>query len=241
VPADPIVPEEVTGQELDRSVWQQLRTLSKENAREVARHLVMVSAYLEADELDAARAHAVAAVRRAARVAAAREAHGLVAYRQGDYARALGEFRTVRRLSGSEHVVPYMVDCERGLGRHERALELAAAVDGAALTDAERVELAIVVAGIRRDLGDDDAALLELTSVRAKGGANTDAHRLYYAYAETLVALGRVDEAKVYFRRVVASDVDGGTDAVERLEELEGIRVTEMVDGDVHADRRGVS
>ena len=68
----------MTGKELDRSIHQQLRTLSKENAEGVAQHLVMVAAYLEADELDIALAHAETAVRRAGRVPAAREAvaHG---------------------------------------------------------------------------------------------------------------------------------------------------------------------
>ena len=141
---------------------QQLRTLSKENAEGVAQHLVMVAAILEADDLEAALAHAETAVRRAGRVPAAREALGMVAYRMGDFARALTEFRTVRRLCGSSHLLPLMVDCERGLGRHGRALDLAATPEAATLTEAERIELAIVVSGVRRDLGQDDAALLAL-------------------------------------------------------------------------------
>ena len=110
----------MTGKELDRAVHQQLRTLSKENAEGVAQHLVMVAATLEADNLEAALAHAETAVRRAGRVPAAREALGMVAYRLGDFARALTEFRTVRRLSGSSHLLPLMVDCERGLGPAEQ-------------------------------------------------------------------------------------------------------------------------
>ena len=112
-------------------VHHQLRTLSKENAEGVAQHLVMVAAQLEADDLDAALAHAETAVRRAGRVPAAREALGMVAYRRGDFARALTEFRTARRLSGSSHLLPLMVDCERGLGRHARALDLAASPEAA--------------------------------------------------------------------------------------------------------------
>ena len=65
----------------------------------MAQHLVMVAALLEADDLEAALAHAETAVRRAGRVPAAREALGMVAYRKGDFARALSEFRTVRRLA----------------------------------------------------------------------------------------------------------------------------------------------
>ena len=150
---DPRIAEGVTGKELDRSVHQQLRTLSKENAEGVAQHLVMVAALLEADDMVGAEAHAETAVRRAGRVPAAREALGLVAYRKGEWARALSEFRTARRLSGSSHMLPLMVDCERGLGRPERALELATSPEARTLTLEERIELAIVISGIRRDLG----------------------------------------------------------------------------------------
>ena len=227
-PAEPPLPDEVTGKELDRSVHQQLRTLSKENAEGVARHLVMVAAHLEADDLDAAMAHAATAVRRAGRVPAAREALGLVAYRQGDFARALAEFRTVRRLSGSSHLLPLMVDCERGLDRPSRALELASSPEARDLGEAERVELAIVVSGVRRDLGQDDAALLALEVPQLRRGPAAGMHRLHYAYADALLHLGRTDEARDWLLRAVEGDTENETDAVERLEELDGVRLTDL-------------
>ncbi len=226
----------MTGKELDRSVHQQLRTLSKENAEGVARHLVMVSVFLEADDVEVALAHAETAVRRAGRVPAAREALGMVAYRMGDFGRALTEFRTVRRLSGSSHLLPLMVDCERGLGRHTRALELAASPEARDLTEAERVELAIVVSGIRRDLGQLDAALLALQVPALHRGRKAGAHRLQYAYADTLLALGRTDEAREWFLRVVEGDTENETDAVERVEELDGIAVTDFGDDEDGGD-----
>lgn len=222
---EPRIPEEVTGKELDRAVHQQLRTLSKENAEGVAQHLVMVAATLEADNLEAALAHAETAVRRAGRVPAAREALGMVAYRLGDFARALTEFRTVRRLSGSSHLLPLMVDCERGLGRHSRALELAATPEARTLTQDERQELAIVVSGIRRDLGQDDAALIALQIPALRQAAGPSVCRLHYAYADVLLGLGREEEAREWFLKAVEGDTDAVTDAVERLEELDGIVV----------------
>ncbi len=193
----------------------------------MAQHLVMVALLMDAGDLAAAQAHAETAVRRAGRVPAAREALGMVAYRQGDFARALAEFRTVRRLSGSAHLLPLMVDCERGLGRPTKALDLAAEKDAATLSDAERVELAIVVSGVRRDLGQDDIALvaLQIPQLRRRGG---DHHRLHYAYADALLALGRTEEAREWFARAAAGDPDGETDAVERLEELDGVIVTDL-------------
>lgn len=230
---EPRIPDEVTGKELDRSVHQQLRTLSKENAEGVAQHLVMVAATLEADDLEAAMAHAETAVRRAGRVPAAREALGMVAYRTGDFARALTEFRTVRRLSGSSHLLPLMVDCERGLGRHGRALDLAASPEARTLEESERIELAIVVSGVRRDLGQDDAALLALQVPALKRGPRAGVHRLHYAYGDALAALGRDDEARDWFLKAVEGDVDGETDAVERLEELDGIDLVDTGDDEL--------
>lgn len=225
---EPRIPDGVTGKELDRSVHHQLRTLSKENAEGVAQHLVMVAALLEADEIENAMAHAETAVRRAGRVPAAREALGMVAYRSGDFARALGEFRTVRRISGSDHLLPLMVDCERGLGRHERALDLAQSPESRRLPTEERVELAIVVSGIRRDLGQTDAALVALQIPQLK---KSNQPRLAYAYADTLLGLGRTEEAREWFQRAADADTEYETDAVERLEELDGVSTTDLLGG----------
>ncbi|HZB67568.1 MAG TPA: tetratricopeptide repeat protein [Ornithinibacter sp.] len=194
----------------------------------MAQHLVMVAAQLEADDLDAALAHAETAVRRAGRVPAAREALGMVAYRRGDFARALTEFRTARRLSGSSHLLPLMVDCERGLGRSARALDLAASPEAAGLGEEERLELAIVVSGVRRDLGQNDAALLALQVPALRRGPRAGLHRLHYAYADILLDLGREDEAREWFLMAATEDTDQETDAVERLEDLDGIVVTDL-------------
>lgn len=223
---DPAIPAEVTGKELDRGVHHQLRTLSKENAEGVAQHLVMVAALLAADDLEGALAHAETAARRAGRVPAAREALGMVAYQMGDYARALSEFRTVRRLSGSHHLLPLMVDCERGLGRLERALDLAAAPEVRSLDIEDRVELAIVVSGIRRDLGQIEAAEVALRIPEARLARQQSwAARLLYAQAEVALAQGHQDEARELFSRAVDADQDLGTDAGERLAELDGVTV----------------
>jgi tetratricopeptide (TPR) repeat protein len=219
----------VTGKELDRSVWTQLRTLSKENAEGVAQHLVMVALLLDED-VDGAMAHAETAVRRAGRVPAAREALGLVAYRQGDWARALAEFRTVRRLSGSSHLLPQMVDAERALGRFDRALELAASPEARTLARDERVELTIVVSGIRRDLGQLDAAAAGLRIPELDPRRRTSwSARLFYAYAEALLALGDRASAREWMAHAVDADEDIETDAAERLDELDGVAQVDLL------------
>jgi tetratricopeptide (TPR) repeat protein len=207
--------------------------LSKENADGVAQHLVMVAELLDTD-LEGALAHAETAVRRAGRVPAAREALGLVAYRRGDFALALSEFRTVRRLSGSSHLLPLMVDCERGLGRPLKALELAQSDEARELNFDERVELAIVISGIRRDLGQPDAAAAGLTQLAERVGASkASAPRLYYAYADALLALGDTQAAREWFARAADADHELTTDAAERLDELDGTSVVDLLGDDV--------
>lgn len=228
---EPRIPEGVTGRELDRGVHQQLRTLSKENAEGVAQHLVMAAALMEADDLEGALAHAETAVRRAGRVAAAREALGLVCYRMGDFAAALREFRTVKRISGSNHLIALMVDCERGLGRVDRALDLAASAETGRLAIEDRVELAIVVSGIRRDLGQLDAAEVALRIPAAKLARHQQwAARLHYALADVRLAAGDTEGARELFSRAVATDELALTDASERLAQLDGIVLTEEFD-----------
>ncbi|MGW5241736.1 tetratricopeptide repeat protein [Monashia sp. NPDC004114] len=213
----------------------QLRTLSKENAEGVAQHLVMVAELLDVDP-EAALAHAETAVRRAGRVPAAREALGLVAYRLGDWARALGEFRTVRRLSGSNHLLPLMVDCERALGRQTKALELAQSEEAKGLAIDDRVELAIVVSGIRRDLGQTDAAVAGLSDLaRRISPHRPSAARLYYAYADAVLAAGDPASARDWFARAADADHELTTDAAERLDELDGVDVTDLL-GDLDDD-----
>lgn len=206
--------------------------MSKDNAVGVAGHLVMVARLLDVD-LPGAQAHAETAVRRAGRVAAVREVRGVVAYRAGDYQLALTEFRTARRLSGSNATLPLMVDCERGLGRHERALELAAGPEARTLQPAEQIELAIVVSGVRRDLGQNDAALLALRGAQLNPGLRKPwSARLFYAYAEALAATGAQEEARQWFAHAVEADADLETDAAERLEEIDGVVLLDLLDGE---------
>ena len=167
----PEIPDEVVFSDLDRAVRGRLRTLSKDNAEGVGRHLVMVGRLLD-DEPELAYEHAQAAVRRAGRVDVVREAAGLAAYRTGRYAEALRELRTVRRLNGSSEHLAIMADCERGLGRPERAITLSQEPEAETLDADGKVELAIVVSGARLDLGQAEAAVAALSTpaVRRRTG-----------------------------------------------------------------------
>ncbi|MEG3613891.1 hypothetical protein [Isoptericola haloaureus] len=180
--------------DLHKEARERLRGLSKENAERVGAHLVMAGRLLDTDP-EAAYAHAQAAVRRAGRVDVVREAAGIAAYRTGRFAEALRELRTVRRLNGSSEHLPLMADAERGLGRPERAIALAASEEARTLDAETRTELAIVVSGARSDLGEHDAALVVLDRIPAAERKGDLGLRVLQARAVALEAAGRTDEA----------------------------------------------
>ena len=111
----------------DRVALNELKTLSKENAEGVAKHLVMAARLIEEDP-QLAHNHAISAARRAGRIGVVRETLAITAYAIEDYALALRELRTYRRITGRDDQLPMMVDSERGLGRPEKALELGRSV-----------------------------------------------------------------------------------------------------------------
>ncbi|HEX6326124.1 MAG TPA: hypothetical protein VFZ72_06100 [Jiangellaceae bacterium] len=222
-PADPelVIDDDITGDELDPEVAAELGSLSKGAARAVAKHLVMAGRLLD-DDPDRAYRYTMEARRRAARIGVVREAAGVAAYMAGRYAEALAELRAARRITGSAEYLPVMADCERGLGRPRRALDLASDPASTGLPLESRIEMLIVAAGARRDLGDIEAAVvsLQVPELRSQAKAQWVA-RLRYAYADLLEAAGRREEARRWFVRALDADVADETDAAERVTQLD--------------------
>lgn len=221
-PDEPDLPDEVEAGQLDQAVRRDLLSLDKNNATAVARHLVMASRLVD-DDPQLALQHARAARQRAGRIAVVRETAGITAYHAGEWAEALSELRAARRMAGGPGHIAVMADCERGLGRPERAIELGRSDEARQLTGEEASELRIVVAGARMDLSQFDQAVVTLqTPDLDSSRSGTAAARLFYVYADALVAAGRVEEGVKWFLNAAAADVDGETDAEERVEELSG-------------------
>jgi tetratricopeptide (TPR) repeat protein len=191
--------------------------LSKEGADWVAAHLVAAGTLAD-DEPEEAWRHARAARARGGRIGVVRETVGLVAYRAGEWAEAIGELRAARRMGGGPGHLAVMADCERALGHPERAIELSRSAEADDLDPDATAELSIVVAGARADLGQIDAALAHLERV---GLDKAEEHpRLAYAYADLLLQAGRRAEALSWFIRSANSDADEETDALDRVEAL---------------------
>jgi hypothetical protein len=200
------MPDDVLPNQLDKVARIQLKTLSKENADWVAQHLVMAGRLIDEDP-ELAHRHALSAARRAGRIAIVRETLAITAYATGDFALALRELRTYRRISGSDDQVPLMVDSERGVGRPDRALEFGRSVDRASLPSEVQVSLAIAMSGARLDLGQADAALVELEIPQLDPTrAFPYSPDLFYAYAEVLEEVGRAGEAGTWRHRAEVAD-----------------------------------
>jgi len=224
VPAGPELPDWADPKELDGSVRAALRGLESRNADRVARHLVVAGALVDEDP-ETALAHARAARDRASRVAAVREAVGVAAYHAGDYAEAARELRAYRRMSGDEGYRAVLADCERALSRPEVALRLVAEALADAPSADELLELRLVEAGVRRDLGETAAArlLLEdaLGDARAPEGLSAEDPgrlRLAATYADLLREQGEVERAEQWAAAVAAVDED---DVVFSEEEID--------------------
>ncbi len=198
---DPDIPISITANDLDRVARNELKTLTPDNAERVARHLAMAAMLIEEDP-ELAHQHALSAARRAGRIGVVRETLAITAYETGDYALALRELRTHRRITGSNDQLPLMVDSERGVGRPERALELGRTVDRATLSPSVRVALSIAMSGARLDLGQPELALAELQVPELNPDRAFDwSPELFAAEAEVLEELGRADEAAVWRTR----------------------------------------
>ncbi|WP_255300539.1 hypothetical protein [Arthrobacter koreensis] len=202
----PEIDDDVTGQELDKVTRAQLRNLEEVNGEWVSKHLVMAGRLIDTDP-ELAFQHALAASRRGGRLAAVREAVALTAYAAGEFGDALREFRTHRRISGSNEYLAMMADCERGLGRPDRALDLVRSEEAAGLDNAGKVDIAIVASGARMDMEQYDAAVsaLEIPQLD-KNRAFSYSPRLFRAYADALELAGRGNEAEPWRRQALLAE-----------------------------------
>lgn len=222
---EPPIPEDVTPNDLGKDVRNELKTLTPENQEHVALHLAMAARLID-ETPEQAHLHALSASRRGGRIGVVRETLAITAYRTGDYALALRELRTYRRITGKDDQLPLMVDSERGLGRPERALELARSVPRGTLPVPVQVELAIAMSGARLDLGQPELALGELEIAQLDPDvAFSWSPALFGAYATVLEELGRADEAQQWLHRAdvaleaLGADDDDDGDLIEVFED----------------------
>ncbi|WP_449282626.1 hypothetical protein [Leucobacter sp.] len=238
---DPVIPEDVQAKDLHPAARNELKTLQVDIQDRVARHLAMVALLID-DDVELAHQHALSASRRAGRIPVTRETLAITAYRMGDFALALRELRTYRRLSGQDGHVALMVDCERGLGRPEKAIETGLEVDKARLDTEQRVHLAIAMSGARLDLGQTQQALfeLEIPELNPKKAFSWSPD-LFAAYAAVLEDLGRESDARTWQQHAnrAAAALQDHLGALDELEVFEIHESRADVDDEQDPDEPG--
>ena len=231
----PIIDDDITGDELGEELSNELRSLPTGLTITVAQHLVMTQRYLEINP-ELALVHAKHAKELAGRFPTVREIVGVTFYVNGLWQEALNDFRAVKRMANADHLIAMMADCERGLGRPEKAIAFLA--EHRSLSGVDRIEAAIVEAGARSDLAQHEAALLAL-KIPALAGYPADQTayaRLCFTYAEILRRLNREDEALIWFKKADKAD-PAATAAAEFLTDAQEEIYLEDLDADPENQR----
>ena len=194
-PGEPKMPKGMTWSMLSSDERERLRGLSKEHAENIGLHILAAYTLIETDE-QAALEHAKWVARQASRVDIARETLAFIAYRCGDYKLALREFRTAYRMNGYPDYLPFIADCERGVGNPKKAIELAVSDDAKLLRGDAKAEMFLVYAGALGDLERWDKAI-EIVHTLGRSKGLGGGHRMRALQAEQLFLeeAGRSDEA----------------------------------------------
>lgn len=230
---EPSVPESVTPQDLEAGARRELRALGRSNAENVARHLVMVQRLLD-DDPELAYQHARYAASHAGRIAVVRESAGIAAYLSGHYHEALRDIRAARRLSGLDLHRAIEADCERALGHLDRALKAAQDADPRQLDDAEEAEIAMVVSGVRHEMGQTELGLVVVEeAIMMFRGDRETLRRLHSVRADRLEELGRTDEAARIRERI------GEGPGAQEDDEVEVYDIEEDFDEEAAQDAAG--
>ncbi len=206
--------------------------MSKDRSERVAAHIWAAGQLVDVDP-ELAFEHAETARQLAPRLPIVREAAAETAYAAGKYDVALREYRAIRRMSGGDELIPVLADCERALGRPRDALETLAELDTRQSPPAVVIEAVIVEAGARDDLGqrEEGLRLLKRVAQQEVGPAFARA-RLFYAYADLLLADGREAAAREAFVRASELDRSGELDTSDRIALLDGVTLPESFDDD---------
>ncbi len=206
---------------LPRDVIADLEILSPGTRARVERWLAATRLSLE-DDPQQAYEYAKEAGRIGGRSSVVREAVGIAAYHAGEFAAARKELQAARRIGGRDDLIPLLADCERALGNPRKAVDLANSPEAKALRGEPQAELLLVASGARLDLGQTNAAISLLRGPCSNTPANAAwAARIYYGYAEALLAERDVELARDWFVRAAGADMHAETDASDRIAELD--------------------
>lgn len=206
---------------LPRDVVADLDILTPGVKARVERWLAATRLALEEDPQQAYE-YAQEAGRIGGRSSVVREAVGIAAYHAGEFAAARKDLQAARRIGGRDDLIPLIADCERALGHPRKAIELASTPEAKRLRGETQAELLLVTSGARLDLEQTNAAVSVLRGPASNTPANAPwAARIFYGYAEALLADGDAEAARDWFVKAAGVDDQATTDAQNRIAELD--------------------
>lgn len=189
------------------------------SAPRVKKQIIEAGEAFDAGEYERALEPLLEAKKKAPRSVFVREVLGLAYHHLGRWREAARELAAYRRLSDRRNRDPELADCERALGRPEKAVEILGDITAQDVDEEVLTEGLIVAAGALQDLGRDEDAVATLERGPLRPSANVDVHhlRLWYALADALERVGRRSEARGWWDAIYAEDPEFFDIAKRRL------------------------
>lgn len=189
------------------------------SAPRVKKQLIEAGEAFEAGSYEQAIEPLLEAKTKAPRSVYVRELLGLAYHHLERWKEAARELSAYKRMSDLHNRDPELADCERALGRPEKAIEILADVTAHDLDDEVLSEGLIVAAGAMSDLGRhaDAVKMLERGPLRPSGAVEPFHLRLWYALADALEGTGRRREARAWWDAIYAEDPEFFDVAKRRL------------------------
>ena len=178
------------------------------SAPRVKKQITEAAEALEAGEYERAIEPLLEAKTKAPRSVFVRELLGLAYHHLERWKDAARELAAYKRMSDRHNRDPELADCERALGRPQKALDILADVTAHDLDDDVLSEGLIVAAGALGDLGRraDAVEMLERGPLRPSGAVEPFHLRLWYALADALEGAGRRADARAWWDAIYAED-----------------------------------
>jgi tetratricopeptide (TPR) repeat protein len=177
------------------------------SAAKVKAKMIAAGEAFEAGDYERAIEPLLEAKTKAPRSVYVRELLGLAFHHLGRWRDAARELSAYRRLSDRRDRDPELADCERALGRPEKALEMLSDITAQDVPEEVLVEGSIVTAGALTDLGRMDEAVRTLERGPTRPERAQRHHlRLWYALADALEKAGRRSEARAWWDEIYAED-----------------------------------
>ena len=189
------------------------------SAPRVKKQIIEAGEAFDAGEYERALEPLLEAKKKAPRSVFVREVLGLAYHHLGRWREAARELAAYRRLSDRRNRDPELADCERALGRPEKAVEILGDISAQDVDEEVLTEGLIVAAGALQDLGRDEDAVATLERGPLRPSAGVDVHhlRLWYALADALERVGRRSEARGWWDAIYAEDPEFFDIAKRRL------------------------